>query len=447
MRTRTPRTRTWRTRLGLLVAASLTAAVSASGGAVDAAAAPAGGHPRCAGHDHHTCVPRTVVLDGHRLAETRRALHEGSDPARTAALTALLAQADAELTTGPWTVTGKQQLPPSGDRHDYLSLAPYYWPTEPQTPDNPWGCPYENRDGRRNPIVDTIPDHAGRLDAFTAIYQLSLAWYYTGDRRYADRAELDLRTWFTDPATRMNPNMNYAQGIPCQVDGRGIGIIEFSYLLTQVVDATAILDAGAPGWTDGDRQGVLGWDGAFLDWLRTSKNGREETAASNNHGSFDDLMTAALALYTGRTDTARRIVREAAGKRLDVQIDADGSQPQERTRTRTWHYFNFNLVALTRLAQLGRHLGIDLWDHRTPAGSDLADAVDFLITTATGTPADWPYPETDLRRYAALDVLHAAADAGDDAARRALPDVPPPPGGDLYPVRPAAEQLDDISKA
>ncbi|MFJ8476844.1 alginate lyase family protein [Kitasatospora sp. NPDC094011] len=70
-----------------------------------------------------------------------------------------------------------------------------------------------------------------------------------------------------------------------------------------------------------------------------------------------------------------------------MQIDADGSQPQERTRTRTWHYFTFNLVALTRLAQLGRHLGIDLWDHRTPAGSD------------------------------------------------------------LYPVRPAAEQLDDISKA
>ncbi|KDO07479.1 IS630 family transposase [Amycolatopsis mediterranei] len=109
------------------------------------------------------------------------------------------------------------------------------------------------------------------------------------------------------------------------------------------------------------------------------------------------------------------------------------------------HYSAFNLVALTRLAQIGKHVGVDLWHYTAPSGATLFGAVDFLIPGATQGQSAWPYPELDFRPYAALDVLHAAADAGDRAARTALPRVPVEPGGDLYPVRPAPEQLDDIS--
>ncbi|MGW3743030.1 hypothetical protein ACWD62_21065, partial [Streptomyces sp. NPDC005146] len=28
---------------------------------------------------------------------------------------------------------------PSGDPHDYLSQAPYWWPSQPRTAENPWG--------------------------------------------------------------------------------------------------------------------------------------------------------------------------------------------------------------------------------------------------------------------------------------------------------------------
>jgi len=90
-----------------------------------------------------------------------------------------------------------------------------------------------NRDGQRNPVVDTIPDHQSQIAAFADIYNLTLAWYYTGDVKYSQRAELDIRTWFLNSATAQNPNLSFAQGIPCLVDGRGIGIIEFSYALTR----------------------------------------------------------------------------------------------------------------------------------------------------------------------------------------------------------------------
>lgn len=390
------------------------------------------------------CPPKTVVLDGDRLALTRLALLFG-DRTTKASLADLLKQADVAVKDGPWTVADKERVPPSGDKHDYLSLAPYWWPSKPKTPDNPMGCPYVQKDGLLNPETTAVPDKAERLKAFSAIYQLSLAWYYTGKPEYAKRAELDLRTWFLDAATKMNPNLNFAQGIPCKNDGRGIGIIEFSYTFTQVLDAAAILGTGAPGWSKGDESGFKGWSSDFLTWLRTSQYGKDEAAAQNNHGTFMDMLTASTALYTGQTAVAKNIVEQAKTVRIDHQIAADGSQPEEVARTRTYHYSTFNLVALTRLAQLGRHVGVDLWGYTNPQGGSIFKAVDFLLPAATGGVANWHYPDLNFTQYAALDSVHAAADAGDRQARAALPSVPRPPSGDLYPVRPAAEQLDDIS--
>src|SRR5882757_10107444 len=203
-------------------------------------------------------LPRTGTLDSTQLLLTKVRYHLG-DPAITVPMRTLLSEADEALTAGPWTIAAKTELPPSGDPHDYLSEAPYWWPTQPKTADNPWGCPYIQRDGVRNPAVDDIPDHDIRGTAFDAIYKLSLAWYYTGNRVYAERARLDLRTWFLEPATRMNPNMNFTQFIPCVVDGRGTGIIEFSDALPDVIDAVAILDSGAPSWTAADRAGMTSW--------------------------------------------------------------------------------------------------------------------------------------------------------------------------------------------
>lgn len=386
------------------------------------------------------CAPRTVELDGHRMVLTRSKLRTG-DPALNAQLDRLLVKADAALTAGPWSVTDKDLVPPSGDKHDYVSEAPYWWPTQPKTAENPYGCPYEQRDGQRYPGADAIKDHDDRGTAFDAIYHLALAWYYTGDPAYAHRAELDLRTWFLDDATGMNPNLKYTQFIPCQVDGRGIGIIDFSEALPDVIDAVAILESGATGWTKADHSDMQEWFRQFLDWLRTSQNGQDEAAEENNHGSFFDEQEASLALYTGQPELAKQIVLDAKKKRIDVQIAGNGSQPLELSRTRSWHYSMFNLMALTRLADVGNHVGVNLWDYTNPDGGSLAKAVDFMIPAATGQEA-WPYPETEFQAFRVLDVIHAAADAGDKSAMAAIPLVPTPPeDGDIWELRPAADFL------
>ncbi|MDQ0604484.1 hypothetical protein QF037_008829 [Streptomyces canus] len=388
-------------------------------------------------------LPYTVVLDGPRMQQTKLRLDRGDRQLRRT-VAALTAHADRWLDQGPWTVVDKPRPAPGGDVHDYLSQAPYWWPSQAPTTDNPWGCPYVQRDGERNPEVDSGTDRQDVEKTFDSAYDLSLAWYYTGDRRYAEKAGQVLRTWFLDPDTRMNPNLDHAQSIPCKYDGRAIGIIDFSQSYTAVLDAIALLETGAPGWSRTDRTAMTRWNADFLDWLAHSDFGTQEAAATNNHGTFYDLLLAGLAYATGDKGLARRTVLDARARRIAPQIAADGSQPQELARTRSWHYSTFDLVAYTRLADIGRHVGVDLWAYRGPDGQSLFKAVDYLLPAATAT-APWPHPELDFHRYAATDVVHAAADAGGNRARRAVPLLQEPPGGDLWALRPAAEQLDSIA--
>ena len=211
-----------------------------------------------------------------------------------------------------------------------------------------------------------------------------------------------------------------------------------------VLDAQAVLATGAPGWSAADRTAMGRWNSDFLGWLKNSAFGKEEGAAANNHGTFYDMQLAALAYATGDRAPARRTVLDARTRRIDPQIAADGSQPQELARTRSWHYSTFDLVAYTRLAAIGRHVGVNLWAYQGPDGQGVSKALDYLLPAATGAAA-WPHPELEFHRFAASDIVHAAADAGDEAARKAVPKLETPPGGDLWALCPAAEQLDSIA--
>ncbi len=192
----------------------------------------------------------------------------------------------------------------------------------------------------------------------------------------------------------------------------------------------------------GERHGVTEDRDLFQmneDFLRRPHDGdlgHQENAATDNHGTFYDMQLAALAYATGDEDLARRTVRQAATTRIIAQIAAaDGSRPQELARTRSWHYSAFTLVAHTRPAAIGRHVGVDLWSYEGPDGQSPFQAVDHLLPAATEAAA-WPHPELELHRYAATDVVHAAADAGDSRARKAPASSEAPPGGDLRLLRP-----------
>src|SRR5438132_1683376 len=109
-----------------------------------------------------------------------------------------------------------------------------------------------------------VPPRVYALDAEA----LSRAYYFSDDEEYAGRARLLLRTWFLDPATRMNPHLRYGQGIPGVTQGRAAGIIETRGLVG-VVDAIGMLER-SPSWTAADQRGMAQWLSAYLGWLRSS---------------------------------------------------------------------------------------------------------------------------------------------------------------------------------
>lgn len=320
-------------------------------------------------------VPRVYLLDAKQLERTRSRLR-ADDQSVSAAWARLEAEAKVALTAGPFSVVTKGPTPPSGTKHDYMSQAPYWWPD----PKSPNGLPYIRRDGERNPEINKITDHRSIDELVRTVETLALAYYFRSNEAYATKAVQLLRTFFLDPATRMNPHLQFAQGIPGVTTGRGIGLIE-TRGLTRVVDAVGLL-AGSKAMREADRRGIEGWFRRFLKWMLESRHGRDEAAAKNNHGTYYDLQVASFALFVGHSEFAKDILQTARTKRIASQIESDGRQPLELARTRAWSYSVGNLDGLMLLASLGENVGVDLWNYQSADGRGIRRALDYLVPIA-----------------------------------------------------------------
>jgi hypothetical protein len=370
--------------------------------------------PVCQGADGYAAAfggRRTFFLAPDVMERLKR------DSAAAEAKAALIAKAEAAMQRPLYTVTDKTTVPPSGDRHDYLSVGPYWWP-DPSKPD---GLPYVRRDGEINPDRSSNKYDLADLEGMSKdVETLSLAYYYSGEPRYAGRAASLVRTWFLDPRTRMNPNMNFAQAVPGVVTGRAEGVIDTTRL-QRVVEGIGLI-APAGKLTPEEQMGLEKWFGDYVGWMRTSANGKAEDAARNNHAMWFDAQLVHFALFARRPDLARQVVEAFPRRRIAPQFTPEGKLPEELIRTRTLHYSIYALLAAYDVAELGSCLGLDLWSH-DEGGKGLKRTTDHLAAYR-GRIGDWPYPE--LRPDAAeLDELLRRAG-------RAWPR-----GG--YPKSPAAE--------
>ncbi|HEY9500134.1 MAG TPA: alginate lyase family protein [Pyrinomonadaceae bacterium] len=362
-------------------------------------------------------APKVFVLDAARLENAKRRI-AAHDKEVQPALDKLVADANKALSVDTYSVVSKKITPPSGDKHDYMSQAPYFWPD----PGKPNGVPYIRRDGERNPEIEKISDHDAMDRMRTVVETLALAYYFSADERYATKATQLLRVFFLNPDTRMNPNLDYAQGIPGINTGRGIGLIE-TRGLTSVVDSVGLL-SGSKSWTNNDQRGMEDWFGKFLQWMLESKNGKDESASKNNHGTYYDVQVASFALFTGKRELAKQVLVAARTKRIALQVEPDGRQPLELARTKGWSYSIMNLEGLMQLARLSDNVGVDLWNYTTPDGRSIRKALEFLTPYAFNEK--WPYQQLGTWPQQQLYPLirRAANRFNDPALQQAVTKMP-----------------------
>ncbi len=306
----------------------------------------------------------------------------------------VLRLANGYLAAEPVTITASHSPRSGGGLHDFFSEGDYWWPD----PKNPGG-PYIRQDGFTNP--DNFTTHREAMVRLSLIVPaLTAAWKITGQRRYAERAAAHLRAWFITPATLMNPNLEYAQAIFGVNKGRGIGIIDTIHLVEPARAATLLLNSDV--FSLEEHLTLRGWFADYLKWMTTSKNGKDERDAKNNHGSCWVMQVAEFARLTENHQLMDYCRNSFRTKLIPDQVAPNGSLPLELARTKPYSYALFNMDILSTTAQILSTPGDSLFTFELPDGRGLRKVIAYMEPFIKDKQI-WPYPY-DVEYFSDLPV-------------------------------------------
>lgn len=300
----------------------------------------------------------------------------------------VIRSADKEIDKTIPSVVSKKTIPPSGDKHDYLSQGRYWWPN-PNTAD---GLPYIRKDGVVNPEIEDFDRGALSVMA-SSIVNLSLAYYFTNDSKYANKAIDNLQIWFVNKNTKMNPNMNFGQTIPGKLDGkgRGEGVLD-TYSFVAMLDGVELLKS-SKRYQKNVHPALQEWFTTYLNWLSTSEIANDERNAKNNHGTAFDVQFVRYALFVGNDKLAKEIIEKFPAKRLFTQIEPNGAQPYELARTTALGYSVFNLTHFIDMCHMAKTLNIDLYNSTSNDGRSITKSIEFLLTFIGKPQSEFPYKQ------------------------------------------------------
>ena len=338
-----------------------------------------------------TDAPKTFLWNGEQLAKVKKAIAD-KDAKYTSAYVSLLSSADKSLNMRNPSVMDKKHTPASGNKHDYMSLSRYFWPN----PNTANGLPYVNRDGVSNPELEEY-DRNPLGNMAGAVTRLSLAFYLSGEKKYADKAVSLLHTWFIAPETYMNPNMNYGQIVPGLYNGMGrqYGIID-GYSFVAMLDGVRLLEA-EKAIPEEDLEALRTWFSRYTTWFLESSHGKAESNTANNHSIAYDVQLLMYSLFGGELGVAYRVIDEFPARRLQRQIKPDGSQPEELTRTRAYWYSIYNLEHMFDICDMARSQKKEIYKTQGTDGSGSIDKALAYLTPYIGKQWGWQYQELEWK--------------------------------------------------
>lgn len=313
-----------------------------------------------------------LLLDKDNLDQIKAKI-DRQDPFVMPAYQTLISKAEKTLSMDRLSVVDKSLTPPSQDKHDYMSLGPYFWPN-PKTKD---GYPYIRRDGKVNPnaLIDSDSPRLVRLA--NALETLALAYYYTNNTKYAQRAVEMIQIWFINDTTKMNPHLKYAQGIPGTVPGRALGILDGRHFV-RILDSITLIE-NSNLLSSKDLEVIKQWVKDYQNWLLNGEYAYDESHRPNNHGTFYDYQVVGYALYLEQPKKAKELLTNAQYIRLGSHIGSKGQNFHELERTRPLHYSLFDLEAMIGLALYSDHYDdVNFWTF-TINQTSLKKAIDYVV--------------------------------------------------------------------
>lgn len=279
-------------------------------------------------------------------------------------------EANKYLTIDPVPITSSSCERSLGTINDFYSEGDYWWPN-PENPDSP----YVRRDGLTNP--DNFKDHRIAMRNMSIyVASLTAAYKITKQKQYAEQAVRNLRTWFVEEKTRMNPNMNYAQAIKGICPGRGVGLIDGIHLV-EPARAVSVLHK-MEGIDAHSYNKIVIWFEEFINWMTTHEYGVDERERKNNHGSAWVMQLAEYARLTNNEIQLEYCRDRFKNTLLPNQMAEDGSFPMELKRTKPYGYSLFNIDILSTVCKILSTPANNLWEYKLSGEFGMEEGLEFI---------------------------------------------------------------------
>ncbi len=209
----------------------------------------------------------------------------------------------------------------------------------------------------------------------SAIRDLGMGYALTGDTKYADKAISLFRVFALDPITGMKPKFTNNQSrisIASIMPGLIYGLdLMFNY----------------EGWDVAEKK-------ATQDWIRAlASHARAHGWGNQNFSDWKIALISAAGVFCEDQSLLDYAFTEF--KRLiPIQIEGSGKMGQEAGRVQGGlHYSLYALLALTQVAEVARHQGIDLYNYKYDNGTRGLELAYDYIAPYVINPSSWTNSE------------------------------------------------------
>jgi len=278
-----------------------------------------------------------------------------------------------------------------------ITMNPYDWSNNMPSPCGSTYC-----DGEKNPLADNADSDAFEL-LRKSVIELALAYRFSANTAYADKAVALIKNWCTNATTKM---------LPTVPSGTAPQEMLVTSLRCPSLFYGGSLLLGYGGWNATDKADFLTWSQDLIDAMH-ARGPRQDGASRNNWEQWRLLMLSSGAALVDDS-TMLAYVSSKVQEDLPFVLNSSGAMVHELTRTKSLFYSMYALTPFLFTYEVLRRNGTDIYSY-TSGGKNIKLALDYHAPYIV-SPSTWPYPQSpayDGFGKGIYELAYAQFEAGD----------------------------------